>query len=113
MNPRKHRVIAWLGGLAMVLATCTPSPEGDLSWVQDKNFRIGNPSATRAWVTGIGCAPTKDVALNKARAVATFNLRNLTGPNRYAIEYRVLGPIARKEPGCWEIQASAIPLVGR
>jgi hypothetical protein len=94
--------------LSVLTAGCAATPEGDLAQIQDQAYRIGNLSRDRAWATGTGCAPTKQGAVAKARAIATFNLRSLTGPARYAVEFHALGPAQGAGPECWAIEARAV-----
>jgi hypothetical protein len=100
----------WLGALAAVLAACSaPPPRGNLQYVEQDTFRIENPSPDRALATGIGCAFTVGEAETRAREIATFNLRRLTGNAHYRVEYSRLRETPEDNQVCVEYQAQAIP----
>ncbi len=108
----RKRSELWLGTLAWaVLAACSAAPpSGNLQYIEPDTYRVENPSADRALVTGIGCAPTANEAEERAREVSTFNLRRVTGNARYQIEYSRLRETSQSDRVCVEVQAQAIPL---
>jgi hypothetical protein len=100
----------WLGALAALLAACSAPPRGNLQYIEDPDtYRIGNPSPDRALATGIGCAFTVGEAETRAREIATFNLRRLTGEARYRVEFSRLRETPEGNQVCVEYQAQAIP----
>jgi hypothetical protein len=91
------------------LVACTAAPSGDLKFIQDDQYRIENPSRERAKATGIGCGETEKEAQGKAQRTAEFNLRSLTGSERYRVRFRALGRVPDADRMCWEEEAEAFP----
>lgn len=100
--------------LLTLLGGCSAEPPlGDLDRIQDDQYSIANPSRDRASATGIGCAATAGDAVAKARDIAQFNLRTLTGAGRYRVQYRTLREVHQPGQACWEVEAKAVPLTVR
>ncbi|MEE8394973.1 MAG: hypothetical protein V3S29_02890 [bacterium] len=93
--------------LAALLAGCgqPPPPAG----ARDTGYRVRNPSATRASVTGRGCGGTPKEAVAAARQDAAYNLRSVTGPARYEIAYTMLDKTVAGGQICVETEATAAP----
>lgn len=107
----RKRSALWLGGIAWaILAACSAAPpRGNLQYIEPDTYRVENPSADRALVTGIGCAPNVNEAEERAREVSTFNLRRVTGNALYRIEFYRLRETSEADRVCVEMQAQAIP----
>jgi hypothetical protein len=105
----------WLGALAgavlaaTVLAACSAPPRGNLRYLEPESYRIENPSADRALVTGKACAFAVHEAEQRAQEIANFNLRRLTGDAPYRIEFSRLSETTEGNQVCVEMQAQAIP----
>ena len=93
--------------ISTLVAGCSALLESELARILDQAFNIGALTKKNPWATGIGCGGTKKDALDNARNVAQYNLRSLTGPTRYRVEYSTKGPAKNAGPGCWEVEARA------
>jgi hypothetical protein len=102
------RPLAWMA-IAAALMACSSEPRGNLKYIEQDQFAIGNPSKDRALATGIGCGFTMHEAEAAAEEVAQFNLRRLTGEARYRVEFTRLREIPDTQKACIELQARAVP----
>lgn len=113
-GPRLWWVAALCGAaaLAALLAGCgQPPPPASTApaGARDTGYRVRNPSATRASVTGRGCGGTAKEAVAAARQDAAYNLRSVTGPARYEIAYTMLDQTVAGGQICVETEATATP----
>lgn len=107
-------MVAGLLLAAAISAGCAAEPpartrEERFPYIQDGNFRVENPSRTRASATGIGCGGSEEEAIQDARSTAHYNLRGVTGNQTYRVEYLLLRKMPREGLHCVEVEARAVP----
>ena len=96
--------------LVAALAACAPQqPHDDLYYIRDDQHEITDPSRDHATATGVGCAGAVARARLKARRVAEYNLRSLTGAARYRLAFDRVREWERTGEVCVEMIARAIP----
>lgn len=125
MNANRQLMLSGWVCAALTLTACggAPTRPGQLGFLApDKYIVEPLPSQTNAAVTGQGCAPTsvsasqasrreaQREAETKARQVAAYNLRKVTGPARYSVHFG-LPEITEltEERVCVQVRANTVP----
>ncbi|MDH5752091.1 MAG: hypothetical protein OEZ59_06695 [Deltaproteobacteria bacterium] len=77
-------------GLCTVLSGSCSESGGELIYIQDDRHRVEPLRKAGVMASGESCASTRDEADHKARRIAQYNLRSLSGDEKYRITYVVV-----------------------